>query len=1386
MEVGRSLLAQTLRQSMTPVVMVMATACVEDSCHKNQLGLVDLLRPFCILNQINVPVRTASEQPYRLQEFQLRLFYSFDIVQMRAEAAEEHLLKLVTDSSSDAAMELQGDPRKLEVVRKMAESESLSSWFQKYSREFMRTLAFSEHETIDHPVACLLVVSSKDENPVNKFVDLFNTGELPALMNDGVMDPKILKHYVLLHDNQDGPINRAEEILLELRSTFGVGDCRLISINSTHPDAVSSVEDLWSTPTLPAIDQNAPKERDDKGEESSIKMRPGSYLDSNDVEELADFVLDFSQKHVIPYMEQKIRVLNQQVLATRKGLKNQIKNLWWRKGKDETSDAPGQIYTYSSMESQIRVLADYAFMLRDYELALSNYRLLASDYKTDKAWKRYAGVQEMIGLSLFMLDQNRKEAETCMDAAFISYQKSGPVAARHSTRCALWWAEIHKARGQYREAAGVLFRAATEMEKEATLRAGVLLEQAAYCYLRSTPPMLRKYGFHLVLAGNRYHVSGQRKHAIRTYMSILSIYEGQGWNYISDHVHFHLGRLSAFLGRIDIAVQHFMNLIACSHQSAANQTIFLKEFLQVVQNLKEKGEMLDLSLPCISEHIFVHFEDHRTYSSASATDFPEQVWSSLEEGLVPAVPATVTTWLDAPSKMAEQTKDFNVSVAGEEIRVDVEFSNPLQITVEVSAVSLFCEVEVYTGESLREQKKDEIDDSFFLNRTEESFTLKAGEKKIVSLKVTPIKECRLKLLGVKWILSGIASGRRYFPVLTGKKRQLKGRGVQDRELSPHQRLKFHVVGCMPRLQVSLHELPDKVNTGEIHRLVLELLNPTPATVKNIRLRASSPAYLLVGEPGDLDSEFPHCLEDPRSVVTFMEQQCGKMNDALSSHGSIFSFPKDTILESSCSLLWPLWFHARSPGTIALNMVVYYEPLTPEPSMKYRTVRISHILQVLPSLCLSVQISPCASQIEQCLLRLDIENQHSSESFWLRQVSCIGHEWCITPLNSVTAEHGENSETGDATVKEAFLSSSVSPPQLLPSSQTSSFFFQLQHTKTLRQDLQALTSDIRLGPPSSTEPLVPVNTGPIYHFHQLERSLQLNTKQKVTLNKLADNISESLLSGPEFVDLVLVCGQQDSMIVEKRVTVHDNVRLATHHVCHCSVKGSTPVVWAMEGPSLIVHNFLTDPFYEASVSLTVRNCANTSVWVKVETLDLDEGATGATGNSLVQGKQVGWCSTSPVSQSGDEPTVDVISAIPKTSGEFECDEYKGVSPCGPYMWCSQRSTTLRELAAGSVARVPLHVTFFAPGIYDLSSYRVSWKLFLTKEFQNLPLESEEKKGSFKGSPMTRSSSFIATTGLTSDAFGNSSQKNSQGSQIASEINTGAGHPFLLTLLQDKSL
>jgi hypothetical protein len=65
----------------------------------------------------------------------------------------------------------------------------------------------------------LLVVSSKDKEPISKFADLFNTNQLPSLLNEGIMDPQILKHYLVLHDQQDGPQEMYFSFLLIIENT---------------------------------------------------------------------------------------------------------------------------------------------------------------------------------------------------------------------------------------------------------------------------------------------------------------------------------------------------------------------------------------------------------------------------------------------------------------------------------------------------------------------------------------------------------------------------------------------------------------------------------------------------------------------------------------------------------------------------------------------------------------------------------------------------------------------------------------------------------------------------------------------------------------------------------------------------------------------------------------------------------------------------------------------------------------------------------------------------------------------------------------------------------------------------------------------------------------
>jgi len=61
----------------------------------------------------------------------------------------------------------------------------------------------------------------------------------------------------------------------------------------------------------------------------------------------------------------------------------------------------------------------------------------------------------------------------------------------------------------------------------------------------------------------------------------------------------------------------------------------------------------------------------------------------------------------------------------------------------------------------------------------------------VRLKVKPLKEGVLKVVGVNWILSGVAAGHRDFAVLGPRIKRSKS-GARD-EPPPHQRLKFHVL-----------------------------------------------------------------------------------------------------------------------------------------------------------------------------------------------------------------------------------------------------------------------------------------------------------------------------------------------------------------------------------------------------------------------------------------------------------------------------------------------------------------------------------------------------------------------------------------------------------------
>ena len=48
-----------------------------------------------------------------------------------------------------------------------------------------------------------------------------------------------------------------------------------------------------------------------------------------------------------------------------------------------------------------------------------------------------------------------------------------------------------------------------DVEQDADLSSALFLEQAAHCFICMSPPMVRKYAFHMILAGHRFNKAGQ-------------------------------------------------------------------------------------------------------------------------------------------------------------------------------------------------------------------------------------------------------------------------------------------------------------------------------------------------------------------------------------------------------------------------------------------------------------------------------------------------------------------------------------------------------------------------------------------------------------------------------------------------------------------------------------------------------------------------------------------------------------------------------------------------------------------------------------------------------------------------------------------------------------
>ncbi|KAG1245102.1 hypothetical protein G6F68_015192 [Rhizopus microsporus] len=190
-------------------------------------------------------------------------------------------------------------------------------------------------------------------------------------------------------------------------------------------------------------------------------------------------VREFAIQSLVPFMERNIQQWNEQVASARRGLTGRLfgasRRLFGTSGRSspqsvQTIPAQGPnipyglnsitVYPFAAPESQMRKLADYAFMLRDYKFAYTIYDTVRRDYATEKAYKHHAGTQEMMGICLLMMNQpltSKTDVDRHFELAVQQYL-SRCRSIFHATRTTVIYYELLKVHQMWKDIPTALSR----------------------------------------------------------------------------------------------------------------------------------------------------------------------------------------------------------------------------------------------------------------------------------------------------------------------------------------------------------------------------------------------------------------------------------------------------------------------------------------------------------------------------------------------------------------------------------------------------------------------------------------------------------------------------------------------------------------------------------------------------------------------------------------------------------------------------------------------------------------------------------------------------------------------------------------------------------------
>ncbi|XP_065215797.1 trafficking protein particle complex subunit 8 [Planococcus citri] len=640
---------ELVQRSFSPFVAILSSPLVDEVCQKNNLSFIELIEPFSTVNK-EVSYRDPSATTITLKNLRV-CFYDIN-----AKPPEPAIARKLLNESVSSVSEEVIECTNFKSGNISVDVPTTVPWFEKWRDMFLKVQFPSDHEFTKHYLACMIVITSKEDNPMDTLSNMVQQLQHTLSMSPPKMIPKwfsssVLRYYVLLHDVVSGDLKKAEKVFDEMKSTYNTQCCYMLQINSQTTGSPIIVPDYWGKtqvengsnefsndigltdsfsmsnsshietaqemseqvkpeilnhPLSPQLENqriggDVSQNINDMTDSSETPEKPGACLTTEDIDRVKTLVSNFVVSALLPFVETQMQYLNEMV-SNKKGVSKSFLSAtkrWFGNPKPGSPISVPNAHYYhpDSPELHMRRLGDLCFMFGAYTCAFQAYHSAKRDFSSDSAWLYYAGALEMAALSAFLIGLDIKKAQEYTEDSVVIYLNTCRMP-QFATRLTLCVTECLKDLGMYGEAAGRLLSMTSE---DSDLRSALLLEEASYCFIKSKKPyMPRKYAFHLVLAGHRFAKAGQRRHSLRCYRQAYQVYQDKSWSLAEDHIHFTIGKLASSLKQKEVTAAEFAKLfINPSTQLPSQQSVFLKEyFLSLIELQKEgKSEMPFLNIP---------------------------------------------------------------------------------------------------------------------------------------------------------------------------------------------------------------------------------------------------------------------------------------------------------------------------------------------------------------------------------------------------------------------------------------------------------------------------------------------------------------------------------------------------------------------------------------------------------------------------------------------------------------------------------------------------------------------------------------------------------------------------------------------------------------------